>query len=145
METLVKHLYKGKYIKWNNKYRVGIARFDNEHKEFIDIINKAIVMKEHNNNPEELKELIHEITMFAVNHFSEEESFMVEFDYPEYISHKEQHSDFANKMVAYFNKILDGDYQITNEILVYLKHWLLNHIRESDKKFVNCFKENCIE
>lgn len=145
METLVYHLDDSKCIKWDNKYNIGITRFDKEHKEFIDIINKAIVTKEHNNNPEELKEVIHEITMFAVNHFSEEESFMVEFDYPEYLSHKEEHSDFANNMVAYFNKILDGDYQITNEILVYLKYWLANHIRESDKKFVNCFKENCIE
>ena len=49
------------------------------------------------------------------------------------------------KLCSYFNKILDGDYQITNEILVYLKHWLVSHIQESDKKFVNCFKENCIE
>ena len=145
METLVKHLDDRKYIKWDNKYCVGISRFDNEHKEFIDIINKAIVMNEHNNNPEELKEVIHEITMYAVSHFSEEETFMIEFNYPGYESHKEEHSVFAKKMVEYFNKILDGDYLITNEMLVYLKNWLVNHIRESDKKFVKCYKENCIE
>jgi hemerythrin len=145
MKTLVKHLDDRKYIKWDIKYCVGISRFDNEHKGFIDIINNAIVMKEHNNNPEELKEVIHEITTYAVNHFSEEETFMVEFDYPEYESHKEEHSAFANKMVEYFNKILDGDSLTTNKMLVYLKDWLLNHIRVSDKKFVKCYKENCIE
>ena len=132
-------------IEWNDQYSVGISRIDNEHKKFIDIINKAIITKGHNNNPKELKEVIHEITMYALNHFATEETLMIEFNYTEYESHKEEHSAFARKMIAYFNKILDGDYQITNEILEYLQYWLVNHIRITDQKYVNCFKENCIK
>jgi hemerythrin-like metal-binding domain len=132
-------------IEWNDKYSVGVSRIDNEHKKFIDIINKAIIAKEHNNNLKELKDVIHEITMYALNHFSTEETFMIEFNYPEYKSHKEEHSIFAKKMVAYFNKIHDGDYQTTNKMIEYLKNWLVNHIKVTDKKYVNCIKENYIE
>ena len=32
-------------IEWNNKYSVGISIIDEEHKEFIDIINKAIAIQ----------------------------------------------------------------------------------------------------
>ncbi len=79
-------------------------------------LRKAIITREHNNNPKELKEVIHDITKYALNHFSTEETLMIEFNYPEYESHKEEHSVFARKMITYFNKMLDG-YQITDEIL----------------------------
>ena len=57
-------------IEWDDKYSVGISRIDDEHKQFIDIVNKAIATKEHNGNPEELREVLHSITMFTINHFS---------------------------------------------------------------------------
>ena len=37
-------------IKWSDKYSVSISRIDDEHKQFIDVINKAIATKEHNDN-----------------------------------------------------------------------------------------------
>ncbi len=129
-------------ITWKDKYSMGISRIDDEHKKFIDIINKAIVTKEHNNNPEELKEVLHEITIFAVSHFSTEETFMIEFNYAEYHSHKKEHILFSNTIIEFFNKIIDGDYQIADKIVECLKQWLINHILLTDKKYVGCFKEN---
>ncbi len=129
-------------IEWSDKYSVGISKIDYEHKQFIDIINKAIATKEHNDNPEELKEILYGITTHKTIHFSTEETFMTEFDYPEYKSHLEEHSDFCKKMIAYCNRVSDGDYQIVNEILVYLKQWLVNHILVTDKKYIECFKRN---
>ena len=37
-------------IEWDDKYSVGISMIDEEHKEFIGILNKAIVAKQNNNN-----------------------------------------------------------------------------------------------
>ncbi len=45
-------------IKWNENYSVGISIIDEEHKEFIVIIDKVIVIKEHNDNPEEVREIL---------------------------------------------------------------------------------------
>ena len=46
------------------------------------------------------------------------------------------------EIIAYLDKVIKGDYQIANEILEYLKSWLINHIQGTDKKYVDCFKEN---
>ena len=67
---------------------------------------------------------------------------MIKFNFPEYQSHRNEHLDFKDKTIACYNKLVRGDYQITNEILEYLKQWLINHIQGTDKKYVDCFKEN---
>jgi hemerythrin len=45
-------------IKWDDKYSVGISMIDEEHKKLISIFNKAVSAKEHNDNPEEIKEIL---------------------------------------------------------------------------------------
>ena len=129
-------------IEWDDKYSVGISRLDDEHKQFIDVINKAIATKEHNGNPEDLKEVLRRITMYAITHFSTEENYMIEFNYPEYQHHKEEHHDFSRKVIEYCERVTDGDSQLANKILEYLKQWLVNHIQVTDKKYIDCFKRN---
>ncbi len=129
-------------IEWNDKYSVGISRIDDEHKQFIDIINKAIVTKEYNGDPEELKEVLHSITMYAIKHFATKENCMIQFNYPEYQYHKEEHHDFSKKVIEYCERVNDGDSQFADKILEYLKQWLVNHIQVTDKKYVDCFIRN---
>ncbi len=129
-------------FKWDVKYSVGISIIDEEHRKFIDIINNAIVAREQSDNPEEIKEVLNEMTNYALTHFKTEEIYMKEFNYPEYKDHVEEHHDFVIKTIAYLDKVIKGDYQIVNEILEYLKWWLINHIQGTDKKFIDCCKEN---
>ena len=129
-------------IKWEDKYSVGISMIDEEHKKLIGILNKAIFAKEHNDNPGELMEVIIEMINFALAHFKTEEAYMKEFDYSGYQDHKEEHRGFHTEAIAYYDKLINGDYQIANEIIEYLKWWLVNHIQVTDKKYVVCFNEN---
>ncbi len=130
--------------KWNDKYSVGISIIDGEYKEFIDIINKVIVAKEHNDKPEEVREVLYEMIKYAINHFATEETRMIKFNFPEYQLHRNEHLDFTDKAVASINKVINGDYQVANEILEYLKRWLVNHIQETDRKYIDCFNENVL-
>lgn len=129
-------------IEWNEIFNLGIPRIDEEHKNLIDIINKVILSKEHNDSPEELREALNEMTKYAQTHFATEELYMIKFNYPEYQYHKEQHLDFTTKIKAYESGLINADYHIANEILDYLKQWLVNHILKTDKKYVDCFRKN---
>ncbi len=129
-------------IEWNDKYSVGISIIDEEHKEFIDIINKAIVTKENNDNPEEVREILYEMIKYALKHFATEETYMKKFNFPEYQLHRNEHLDFTDKTFANLNKVITSDYQVANEILEYLKWWLVNHIQGTDRKYIDCFNEN---
>ncbi len=129
-------------IEWNEKYSVGISLIDGEYKEFIDMINKVLVTKEQNDKPEEVREVLYEMIKYAINHFATEEARMIKFNFPEYQLHRNEHLDFTDKAVAYINKVINDDYQVAYEILEYLKRWLVNHIQETDRKYIDCFKEN---
>jgi hemerythrin len=129
-------------IEWDDKYSVGLSIIDEEHKKLIGLLNKAIFAKGHNDNPEEIRELLRKMFSYAMMHFRTEEAYMKEFNYPERQDHKEEHQDFSTETIAYHDKLIKGDYQIANEILEYLKWWLVNHIQGTDKKYIDCFKEN---
>jgi hemerythrin len=132
-------------IEWNEKYSVNVSEIDEEHKKLIEIINKVIVARQHNNDPKEVSEILGEIARFALNHFKTEETYMIKFEYPEFKSHKKEHHDFSMKAVDYCNRVIKGDYQITDDLLEYLQQWLVQHIQETDKKYTNCFNKNGLE
>ena len=129
-------------IEWDDKYSVGLSIIDEEHKKLIGILNKAIYAKQHNANSKELREVLKEITDYALKHFKTEETYMIDFNYTGYQDHRKEHRDFFTETIAYHDKLIEGDCQIANEIIEYLKWWLVNHIRVTDKKYVDCFKRN---
>ncbi len=129
-------------IEWEDKFSLGISIIDEEHKKLIGILNKAILAKEHNVNSEEIKEVLREMNDYTLTHFTTEEAYMKAFNYPEYQDHKEEHRVFSTEIIAYTYKVIKGDYQIVNEIIEYLKQWLINHIQVTDKKYIDCFKKN---
>ncbi len=120
-------------VEWGDKFSVGISMIDEGHKKLIDILNKIIYAKEHSDNKEELEEVLEEMTKFALEHFETEEAYMKEFNYPDYKYHSKEHYHFFTRTMAYFERVVNGDYHISNELIEYLKQWIVHHIQGSDR------------
>ena len=129
-------------IEWNKQHSLGLSIIDEEHKKVIEIINGIIAAKQRDNYPEEIEKMLYEMIDYAWSHFKTEESYMLEFNYHEYQYHKEEHFDFIQRMNSYFSRVVTGDYQLANEILEFLKQWLVRHIEGTDKKYIECFTRN---
>lgn len=129
-------------LTWNDEYNVNITIIDEDHKKFIDIVNKAITAKLQNKNTEQIEGVLNEMINHTMNHFRTEEKYMIEFNYPEYQYHKEEHLDFSSRITSYLKMVVSGDHQIAGEILEYLKQWLVRHIQITDQKYIECFKKN---
>ena len=129
-------------IKWDNKYSVNVSIIDEEHKILINIINKTILAKQYNNNPRSISEILDEMTVYAKDHFKTEETYMSNFKYHDYKSHKDEHQNFSKNILGYSKSLISGNYEIVEDITKYLQQWLVHHIQEIDKKYTYCFNKN---
>ncbi len=129
-------------IEWDDKYSVGISIIDDEHKKFIGIINKAIILEQNSSNPKEITEVLNEMNKYANTHFADEETYMVKFNYSDYENHRKEHQAFSIETMAFFDKITNSNRQLICEILEHLKIYLVSHIQGTDTKYVSCFKKH---
>jgi hemerythrin len=130
-------------IKWDNKYSVDVSMIDDEHKKFVDIINKATHAQKYNNKrPSAISEILIEITTYALRHFRTEETYMINCKYYDYKSHKDEHNRFSKIIPNYWQELADNNFKVIDTILEHLNWWLTNHIQGTDKKYIDCFKEN---
>ncbi len=129
-------------IEWTDKFSVNVSIIDEEHKKLIDILNKVIIANEHNDNIEETKDILNDMIKYTSMHFLTEETYMLKSKFPECQSHRNEHLDFTNKTIMSYHDLISGDNQIANKVLYYLKQWFVNHIQVTDKKYIDCFKNN---
>ena len=129
-------------IEWSNEYSVGVSVIDEEHKGFIGIINKVIAAKQRNYSQEEVEEVLSELVKFSKEHFKNEEAYMSKFEYPDYLLHYNEHLNFSLHMIIYNNQVINGEYNIMDELYNYLQEWFVHHIQKTDKKYTKCFNKN---
>lgn len=123
-------------IEWNDSFSVNNAEIDGQHQKWIAIYNnmdQSLITGsvQQNDGAKTLKAM----QDYARYHFSFEEEYMREINYPDFIKHHRIHKDFDNLIYNYYRKIQDGDLVLNSEIIGILKDWLLNHIAKEDKKY----------
>ncbi len=122
-------------IEWTNDLSVGNVEIDNQHRELFNKINQLLDACNQNRGKETVGEIIHFLGEYVVTHFSTEENYMIKHNYPDYVSHKEHHTEFINTFSELKNKFeTDGPGAhiviLTNRVVV---AWLNSHIRNVDK------------
>jgi len=121
-------------IEWTTDLATGIDEIDGQHKELFKRINKLLDACRQGKGREEVKKVIEFLDDYVVTHFSAEERHMQKHDYPAYLNHKAQHTEFMENfsgLKAQFEKEGPGVSLVitTNRIVV---EWLQNHIRKID-------------
>lgn len=122
------------FIGWTSAFSVGVNEIDNQHKKFFELINKLYDAKASGYSTIQVKDLLRELDDYVKYHFSTEEKLMVTFGYSDYAKHREFHRQFYLKMYEYHKKIDDGNLDFTEEVAVFMRDWLINHIAQADVK-----------
>ncbi len=128
------------FITWSEIYSVNIEEIDKQHKQLIDIINKLFNAFSEGTAEAIIPEIIEELTDYTQSHFKTEEELFVKYNYPDTKKHKDEHSEFINKVEIWTKNYNNNLSNIPYELMDYLKKWLLQHILKEDKaysKFLN--------
>ena len=122
-------------INWSDDLSVKISGIDNQHKKLVELINDLHNAMKEGKGKEKLGAILNELINYTKYHFSAEEELMKQKNYPGYQQHKSEHDAFTKKVLEFNDQFVSGSLFMSNEVLVFLKDWLIEHIKGTDKKY----------
>ncbi len=129
-------------IVWDKLFETGISEIDAQHKRLVDLINRVYDGFATSGTVVNLNQILTELTEYTKYHFRTEENYFEEFKYPDTDAHKTEHRKFVEKVQEFVDKVKTRKAVVNYEIINFLKDWLINHILDSDKKYIVLFKQN---
>ena len=125
----------GGIVVWNESFSVGIRKIDKQHQELINIMNLLVENEDGSGHSETIASVLDRMTKYAHYHFETEEALMLEYEYPEYESHRDDHTQFKMKTAQFCVDALQRKETLPDEVISYLRHWLTHHILRTDMKY----------
>jgi len=123
-------------IAWTDKLRLGNDQVDAQHMRLIELLNELVTQCMEGSNTEHLKETLDFLVDYTVEHFYDEESLQVRYNFPEYTRHKQLHEDFkvvVSELVQRFVESGSSE-DLSNDVNKIIVRWLVSHIQLEDKK-----------
>lgn len=117
------------FIKWDDSYRVGFKKVDEQHKLLFKILND-FVKEIDNANHEEMTVLIKALLNYSEYHFKMEEGYLRE--HPNIEEHKLKHQLYINKILSLQKDLKNGE-NVSEDMKSFLISWLQGHILQIDK------------
>ncbi len=130
------------YIEWGEKFLTNIKKIDEQHKILVDIINKLhydIIIKK---DASLFNELLMDLKIYTINHFSTEEKLLKKYNYPSEKEHIEEHQKFINKISENLFDASSDNLAKAYRLAEFLKEWIINHVLVYDMEYVLHFKKH---
>jgi hemerythrin len=129
---------------WNNDdYSVQIPFIDSEHKILVAMVN-GIYNAMETQGPFQNQIILDKLANLSngiKNHFESEERFLLDNKYPEYDSHKLEHTILVERLDEFESRFKLEEKAFSEKMLLFLKDWLIRHIILHDRKFGYYFKD----
>lgn len=129
------------FFVWDDSFNTGFGPIDNQHKEYIQVIDnlqKSITSQ----NQALFEKYSAEFIKHLEEHFSTENGLMTKHKYQGYFSHKAEHDRFLDKI----KRNLPGlNNQSSIEIDLFFEiayRWLKNHLDINDRKLTRFLIDN---
>lgn len=136
-------------IKWDKSLLVGVKEIDEQHKHLVDLINQLNDSIKVGQAKDTVQTILKGMAEYTVTHFGFEEKYFDEFGFEGADEHKKQHKVFVDRVSSFqkdvesFNASFEeGNLYVAKEVMEFLKDWFVNHIKVTDQKYVECFREH---
>ncbi len=136
-----------KLILWQKKWETGVKDIDIQHKHFIGLINRAYAFNEGEKSKQVLADILTELVEYARIHFSTEEGYFENTDYPDTDEHILKHQELLGKVLNFTKRFeAKEDFsKLVLDFLKFLRDWLENHLVKVDHKYISWFKSHGVK
>ena len=122
-------------VTWGDKYAVGIASIDKQHRELVDLTNKLYYacLTRNEDIDAAFKTTMSRLVEYVRFHFSDEQVLLERIKYPNYTDHKKEHDKLIRDILKAAKDHSAGKKFIPNQFVRTLKDWIFGHIAVTDK------------
>lgn len=133
------------FYEWTEALSVGVPSIDRQHKVLISLINELHEANEAGRGKAEAKNILKKIINYAKAHFIYEEGIFKRLNYPKTNDHLEAHRNIEIKLADLKENSKDKNFDLSEELMQFLKNWLNNHILKEDMGYSALLVENNIQ
>jgi len=130
------------HIEWKDEYSLGIDILDNQHRQFLELMDQAYTAFYKKESKEELGILLSDLKDYTYLHFSTEEKYFDLFHYELKDMHIEYHTKLKEQLAVLMKNFEIKGLDTVPALVDFLENWLVVHLEHEDKKYVRCFKEH---
>ncbi|EGJ49683.1 bacteriohemerythrin [Desulfocurvibacter africanus] len=122
-------------LTWTATLSVGVREIDQQHVKLVDLLNQLYAAMKAGKGNNALVKILNELVDYTVYHFDHEEKLFAKYGYPQASAHAREHAVLKTKVSEFAAAFKTGKVQVTTGILNFLKNWVVNHIKGTDKKY----------
>ena len=127
-------------VAWSDEYALGLNEIDEQHKYLFGLIDQVWRTVASKAGRDATLGVVSELERYTVTHFAAEEAFMREQQYSRYHEHRADHERFVARIALEKAGVLAGR-PLSLELLHFLRDWLVQHIRFTDRAYADEFRD----
>jgi hemerythrin len=128
-------------IAWGPNLELGIPKLDSQHKALVDLANRLYAELMTSKSGEETRRAVAELFAYSATHFAEEEEYFSRFNLESLDRHKQGHLAFMARASEFEERLASGNPADADEILAFLKAWIVKHIGREDRELVRVARQ----
>jgi hemerythrin len=128
-------------LTWRDDMSVGVAKFDDDHRQLVDLINELHDAMSHGRGSAALESVLDRVLDYSRAHFKSEEDLMREHGFPGLEEHAADHQKLLEQTETYREKLTQGGRMMSVEVAEFLVEWLRTHTRDMDKRYAEFFAD----
>ena len=127
-------------IRWTPELSVGENEIDEQHQKLYAIIDELVEAQHSVLDKSAVLAIITQLVDYSDYHFRTEDNYMIENNFPLFLSHRKEHLAYIKKMGTLIDELENKGAAMTADILEFLCDWWQRHISESDLKYARYIK-----
>ena len=134
-----------RFVTWKDSYSVGIDSIDQDHKKLLGMINQLQTAAHYQTDDALIEQTLNDLVDYTKYHFAREEDLMKANNYPDFDAHKKQHEEMVQQVSKFIDEYRVDQTRTIDNVTLFLKTWLINHINGSDQEYAPFFKEKGVK
>ncbi len=137
--------HENKVVSWTDDLSVSVHAFNTHHQNIIKMLNELYDAVQNERGKATVGPILDRLTEYAGYHFGCEERAFEHFGYPECEHHKQQHAELVQRVAELREEYEHGSTTVVLDTLQLLRSWLVEHIKQCDKRYRSFFADKPVD